>query len=341
MGLRLGRTIAVIIALGALAGAGYWGWLWYQVPTVETVRPVRGPAVQAVYATGIVEPVHWAKVTPFLRGRIAMICNCEGKAVRKGELLARLDDREARADIAALEAREKFLANEVKRYSRLLERRVTSTQAYERASSDHAQVRAAIRGARQRVGHHNLRAPMDGMVLRTDGEVGEIAEPGQVLFWVGKPKPLWVVGEVDEEDIPLVRIRQSVLIKADAFPDRALDGTVARITPKGDPITKNYRVRIALPPSSPLMIGMTTELNVIVQKVENALLVPAEALTGDHVWEVREGRAFARKVTVGIRGAERVQIIAGLGEDDAVILAPAGLSDGARVRLVAPPGGAP
>ncbi len=332
--MRVGRTLTVIVVLGALAGAGYAGWLWTRVPAVETARPVRGPAVQAIYATGVVEPVHWAKVTPFLRGRIAKMCSCEGKAVRAGELLARLDDREARAEIAELDAREKFLASEVARYRRLLERRVTSSQAYERATSDHAQVRAAIRAARQRLDDLNLRAPMDGVVLRSDGEVGEVAEPGQVLFWVGKPKPLWVVGEVDEEDIPQVRIGQDVLIKADAFPGRDLAGTVARITLKGDPINKNYRVRIALPPASPLMIGMTTELNVIVRRVQNALLVPADAVTDGRVWLVADDRAHVRNVTVGIRGGQRIEITAGLGETDIVILAPpAGLKDGAKVRL--------
>ncbi len=332
--MSLGKTLTIIVVLGALAGGGYFGWQQFRAPAVETARPVRGPAVHAIYATGVVEPVHWAKVTPFLRGRIASLCNCEGKAVRAGELLARLDDREARAELAELDAREKFLASEVTRYRRLTARRVTSSQAYERATSDHAQVRAAIRAARLRLDDLSLRAPMDGVVLRSDGEVGEVAEPGQVLFWVGKPKPLWVVGEVDEEDIPQVRIGQNVLIKADAFPGRDLAGTVARITPKGDPITKNYRVRIALPPASPLMIGMTTELNVIVRRVANALLVPADAVADGRVWLVVGGRATARQVTVGIKGGQRFEITAGLGENDTVILAPpAGLQDGVKVRV--------
>ncbi len=332
--MSLGKSLTVIVVLGVLAGGGYFGWQKLGAPTVETARPVRGPAVQAIYATGVVEPVHWAKVTPFLRGRIASLCNCEGKAVRTGELLARLDDREARAELAELDAREKFLASQVERYRRLVARRAASSQAFERATSDHAQVRAAIRAARQRLDDLNLRAPMDGVVLRSDGEVGEVAEPGQVLFWVGKPKPLWVVGEVDEEDIPQVRIGQDVLIKADAFPGRDLAGTVARITLKGDPINKNYRVRIALPPASPLMIGMTTELNVIVRRVANALLVPADAVADGRVWLVVEGRATAREVTVGIKGRQRFEITAGLGETDTVILAPpAGLQDGAKVRL--------
>ena len=66
-------------------------------------------------------------------------------------------------------------------------------------------------------------------------------------------------------------------MKADAFPGRALEGSVGQITPKGDPVQKTYRVRIALPDDTPLMIGMTIEANIIIAE-RPAVLVPARAL---------------------------------------------------------------
>jgi len=330
------RTIfaSVILVVATAVAAGYY---WYRIPTVTVVAPTTGPAVQAVYATGVVEPVYWAKVAPLTRHRIAEICACEGKAVSKGELLARLDDREERARLAELDARAEFLAAEVTRYRRLLERRVVSSQAYERAVSEHGQIRAAIAAAKERLRQLDLRAPLDGIVLRKDGEVGEVAAPEDVLFWVGQPRPLWVVAEVDEEDIPRVADGQQVLIRADAFPSRILGGTVTRITPKGDPINKNYRVRIALPDDTPLKIGMTTEINILVRRVENALLVPAEAVAGDSVWIVRDGVASRRKVETGIRGDGKIQVTGGLTAADRIVAAPPeGLADGGRVRVRRP-----
>lgn len=332
--MRRGRTLLflVLLAAGAAGGAAYLEY--YAVPEVSLARPARGPAVQAVYATGVVEPVQWAKVTPLVRGRIVELCACEGASVEKGAVLARLDDKEARAELAELEARERFLAQDATRLRQLYEQRVATPQAYERALSDHAQAVATISAARERIDRYTLRTPMAGTVLRQDGEVGEVVDAGQVLFWVGRPKPLWVVAEVDEEDIPLVRPGQGTLIKADAFPGRALEGAVAQITPKGDPLTKSYRVRIALPDDTPLLIGMTVELNVIVRTVEDALLVPSGALSGRQVFVVEEGRAVPRPIETGIKGVERVQVTAGLGEEDLVIAdPPAGLRPGARVRV--------
>jgi RND family efflux transporter MFP subunit len=323
------RILILLLAVAAGA-AGYW---WLSPPVVDSVRPTRGSAVEAVYATGVVEPVTWAKVTTVVRGRIVDLCKCEGEWVRRGHFLARLDDDEPRARLAEIEARSRFLERDVARYAKLFENRTISLQTYERVKSQYDELAATIAALRERVADYTVRAPMDGLVLRQDGEIGEVAEPGDILFWVGQPLPLWIVADIDEEDIPRVRVGQAVLIKADAFPGQALAGTVKEITPKGDPVTKSFRARIGLPDDTPLRIGMTTEVNVIIRKEEGALLVPADAVVDGRVFVLGEGRVHERHPVFGIFGSASVQVLSGLDEKDAVVVAPpAGLADGARVR---------
>lgn len=330
------RLSTIVVTVVLLAAGGFTaGTLWWQsIPEITIGTPNRGPAVQAVYATGNVEPVHWAKVTPLQRGRIVELCKCEGEAVEKGAFLARLDTGELEAQVRELEAREQFLKDEVARYRSLWEKRTISRQAYERVQSDHDQSRAAVAAARERVEDLLLRAPMDGTVLRRDGEVGEVVDAGEVLFWVGRPLPLWIVAEVDEEDIPLVTVGQKTLVKADAFPDRILEGTVGQITPKGDPVNKSYRVRVRLPDDTPLRIGMTTEVNIVVAEKPDTLLVPASAVRENRVLLARDGFAQVLEVGLGIRGDEAVEVTSGLDGDEPLILgAPADLVDGARIRI--------
>ena len=100
---------------------------------------------------------------------------------------------------------------------------------------------------------------MDGTVLKEDGEVGDIVEPGTILYRIGLEKPLWVVAEVNEEDIPRVQVGQKVLLP-DAFANQVLPGLVKQITPAGDPIAKTFRVRIGLPDDTPLRVGMIITL---------------------------------------------------------------------------------
>jgi RND family efflux transporter MFP subunit len=326
-------TMALLVVLVA-AGATAW---WRAAPEVTLAHPSRGSAVQAVYATGTVEPVQWAKVTPLVRGRIVELCKCEGEDVKRGDFLARLDTGEAEAEISELKARVQYLAEDVERYRALLARGTVSRQSFDRAVSDHDQARAALAAARERRDNLILRAPMAGTVLRRDGEVGEVVDPGQVLFWVGQATPLWIVAEVDEEDIPVVAAGQKTLIKADAFPDRELTGTVGQITPKGDPVSKAYRVRIDLPADTLLLIGMTTEINIVAAEKADALLVPTTAVARGAVFVVEDDRLSARPVTIGIRGDDRTEIESGLSGNERVVVGAAGLEAGTRVRIAGEP----
>ena len=290
----------------------------------------------AVYATGPVEPVRSAKVTSLFRSRIVELCYCEGKPVAKGDMLARLDDKEVRAQLLELKAREDFTKRELSRATELIGRGVATTQTYERASTDLRQVQALISVVMERLENYTITAPMDGIVLRWDGEIGEIAEPGQILFRVGVPKPLQVVAEVNEEDIPRIATDQRVLLRTDAFPGQQLEGTVREITPMGDPVAKTYRIRIALPEDTPLQVGMSVEANVVVRQKPNALLVPADAVQGSTVVVIQGDRAARRQVEIGIRGTRAVEILAGLAEGERVASpAAADLADGSRVRVIA------
>lgn len=324
-------TIGVLIVLGAIA---FWAVSTATKRESVTIAQVtRGPAIEAVYATGVVEPVHWAKVAPTIVGRITEIAARDGTKVKRGQVLLKLDDTEARAELARREARLRFTKEEVDRYAELAKRSIASQQAYERARSEQLQAIAAVAAARQRLRDYTLYSPLDGVVLRQDGEVGETIKAGDIVAWVGKPTPLRIIAEVDEEDIPLVRVAQSAILTADAFGKRIFKAKVIEITPKGDPISKNYRVRLSLPERTPLHIGMTTEVNIIVRKAEQALIIPFTALRGGSVFVVEQGRARQRAVKTGIVGQTHVQVTGGLKLGERVVAdPPKTLKDGARIK---------
>lgn len=224
MRLRYALTAVTLLALLVLLGLYF---LSAARPAVSVKQPSRGPAVEAVYATGTVEPVQWVKVAPRIVARIDEILASEGDRVTEGQVLARLDDREERANVAQLEARVAFLRTELARLRRLGEEHITR-QSYEQAESELRQAKAALDAAQHLLSEMTIRSPMDGVVLHQEGEVGEIVDKRQVLFWVGQIRPLRVSAEVDEEDIPPVREGQRTLIKADAFPGEILEGPGCR-----------------------------------------------------------------------------------------------------------------
>lgn len=331
------RWITLAVVAAVIAVVAFWG-LGFGRVEVAVVSPHRGTAAEIVYATGAVEPVRWSKVTSLVRNRISETCDCEGKQVAKGDVLARLEDREVRAQLGELRAREEFATRELSRTRELRLRQIATPQALERISSELSQIQSLIAALNEKIAEYTIRAPMDGIVLRKDGEVGEIVEAGQVLFRVGNPKPLQVVAEVNEEDIPRVNVGQRVLFRTDAFPERTLEGKVREITPMGDPVAKTYRVRINLPGDTPLVIGMSVEANVVAREKAGALLLPAEAIQAGIVMAVEGSRLRKRSIVTGIRGTRAVEIVSGLAEMDRVVSPyPASLKEGRSVSARAIP----
>lgn len=308
---------ALGLALAALAL-----WRWHSFNHHETVTSKRGAAVQAVYATGEVEPVYWADVATQVPGRVIAVWAQDGQEVKKGDILAQLDDTVEASQLHEFIARLDYLEKERKRLEQLSKRDVASRRAYEQVVSDYNAVQAQITAQTHVIERMRVTAPLDGVILRRDVEPGEVVTLSDSIFWVGKLKPLRITAEVDEEDIPLVKTGQKALIKADAFADQPVEGMVGDITPKGDPVNKNFRVRIALPGHSPLMIGMTVEVNIITREEKNALLVPASSVIEDHVWIQDRHAIRKRKIKTGIRNDQYVQILDGLSGNETLILNP-------------------
>lgn len=310
------RLIFIFITLILLIG-GYR--LLSPSQQVATVLPHRGQAVQAVYATGEVEPKEWAELSAKVAGQVVTLKVDEGDTVKAGDTLAELDDTVERAELVAHRARISFLASEMERYRKLMKMDFASRQRYEQAQSEYNAITAAARAQESLIERMHIRSPLDGVVLRREIEQGESVKQNDPVFWVGKPHPLWVTAEVEEEDIPLVQLGQKVLIKADAFPGEALEGKVSEITPKGDPVDKSFRVRVSLPEDTRLMTGMTVETNIIIREVENALLVPQSSVVDGQVW-LADGTK--RAVKTGIAGEDTVEILEGLEENDEIVLNP-------------------
>jgi RND family efflux transporter MFP subunit len=291
-----------------------------------------------VYATGNVEPLLWAKVAALQRKRIVEICRCEGREVKAGDVLARLDDDEERSVLSELEARLQRYREDAARLKGLYERNVTARTTYEEKETQVREYEARVAAQKERIDLLKLKAPMDGIVLRRDGEVGEIAGTGtsDVLLWVGQPRPLRVVAEVNEDDIPRVKVGQKALLRHEGHSGGPLEATVDAVTPKGDPLTKTFRVYLTLPDDTPLKVGMSVEANIIVAEARNVLLVPSEALSGKTVEVVVNGRAVRRTVETGIRGTRMTEIHSGL-EAQEVVVSPfrPEIADGGRIRPAA------
>ncbi len=330
-----------VLAVLAVAGVG-GTYLKYpdlfRPPNVTTAVAILAPVSEAIYGTGTVEPERWAKVVPLQRRRLVELCRCEGQAVKVGQVLGRQDDAEEKSALHELEINHEQIERDLNRAEKDRDKNDAAKTEYERRSTQFEESKSRISAQKVRIDALVLRAPLDGMVLRRDGEVGEIVGPTDVLFWVGPPTPMQVVAEINEEEITRIVAGQKAFLRSEAFPDQSLRATVSQITPKGDPTRKTFRVYLLLPRDTPLRIGMTVEVNIIYREKSAAVVVPAEAVTGNAVQIVDDGKIQRIPISVGIRGSRNVEIIGNVSKDT-VVLSPAraDLADGTRVHVANAP----
>jgi RND family efflux transporter MFP subunit len=329
------RRILLIAALLPFAGGAWYAYAnFWRTQPVTTAIAVQAPVSEAIFGTGTVEPERWAKVVPLQRRRLLELCSCEGQAVKADQVLGRQDDAEERSALHELEVNNEQLVRDLARAEKNRSNSDAAQKDYEQRWTQLEESKSRIAAQKVRIEQLVLRAPLDGMVLRRDGEVGEIAGPTDVLFWVGPPAPMQVIAEINEEEINRIAVGQKALLHSEAFPDRALRATVSQITPKGDPTHKTFRVYLSLPQDTPLRIGMSVEANIIVREKAQAIVVPTEAIADDAVQVVNNSRIQRLPIRLGVRGSRNVEIIGDVTRGMAV-LSPArpDLADGTLVHV--------
>lgn len=323
-----------------LAAVAMGWWLWPAQVEVATVQ--RGPAIEAVYATGVVEPTVQIPVAPRAGARLVAWTVDEGATVRRGQVLARLEAEDLERTVQEMAAREQLARSNLQRTEQLVAQQFLSPAELDRTRIEWRAAQAALQRAQAQRDYTQLVAPADGVVLRRDGERGQFIPAGQTVYTLACCAPLRVAAEVDEEDIARVRVGMPVVLRSDALPDRVHDGKVAEITPKGDPVARSYRVRIRFDDAASFDVlgnsgvrsGMTMDANLIVGRRDDALLVPTRALQGSRVWVVADGRLQRRDVVLGVKGTERTEVVKGLAEGERLVVSPVdGLRDGARASV--------
>ena len=314
-------------------------------PLVRTTAPRWGPLAEGVYATGVVEPLAWAKVRTEAGGRLIALARAEGQDVAAGDLLAQIDDQKQRARMAEIESRLRYLEAERLRQRALVGGGAASRKTLELLQSEFDQAVAQRTMAAEALRQSRVTAPIAGRVLRREGRVGEVVDPGTLLFWIGSPRDRLIVAQIDEEYFPRVELGQRAFASADAHPGRSFPGRVIERTPFGDSDQRSYRIRIALDaapgaadPAEALALGMTVEVNVVVRSADRVLLVPRAAIAGSGLWVVDAGLAVHRPIRIGLRGRDLVEVREGLSGDEEIVLdPPVSLVGGARVRALRVP----
>ena len=330
--------------------------------TVEATTTKRLAVAERVMVVGNLIGAVTVDVVPKVSGRLEAVAVRLGDSVRKGQLLATLEDRELREQVRQTEAsldvskatvrqREADLKNaqsNLERTRNLFTRNLIARQTLDDAEArydaavaqvDLARAQAAQAGARLeelRINLSNTRilSPVDGYVGSRRLDPGAFVGTNSAFLSVVDIHFVRLVANLVEKDLRRIVLDMPAKVEVDAYPGEVFTGRVARLAPVLDPATRTAQMEVEVPnPASRLKPGMYARVQFVVLERADALTVPRNAMVeidGARGVFVAEGKtARFRPVTSGIIDGDAVEITDGLADNSTVItLGSASLRDG-------------
>lgn len=277
-----------------------------------------------------------ARIEAKIAGRIAQMHVVPGQAVKKGELLARLDAQEIRSKLDQALAVHQQAEGDLNRFTTLLEQSAATQAEFDAVQARARVAEAAVKEAQAMLGNADLAAPFDGVVTRKLADVGEMATPGRPLIDMEDPAHLRLEADIPEAIIGVVKFGAIMPVRV---PNVAgdLHGTVSEIAPTADPNSRTFRVKLDLSSGAGLRSGQFARVAVPLSET-TALRVPASALVRRGqlhlVFVVVDKHAVMRLVKAGKRIGDEIEIASGLSSGESVVIEnAASLIDGQPVEF--------
>ena len=370
---RRWRKPAIALLLAALAGGG-----WYAF--AGKGQPARAPAAKAapkatvfelaqndvvtvearelalrLPLSGSLAPLAQATVKSKVSGVVLETTVREGMSVQAGQVIARLDDADARARVAQQSAALKeanarlALATKNEANSRaLLAQNYISQNSFDTTRNSVELAQAAVDAARAQLdlarialNDTTIRAPLSGVVSKRFVQAGEKLSPDSPVMAIVDLEHLTLDAQVPASDIPRVQVGQDVRFRVDGFDAREFTGKVARINPAAETGSRAMLVYISVANTDgALRAGMFAKGQITTDKSSARPIVPLAALRKDGqrdvVYRVDGGKVVAQPVELGMRNEDEglAEVTGGLDAGAVLLAVPLdGVKPGTQVKL--------
>lgn len=326
------------------------------VVTVETARIRRGQIIQRISAPGSLVARRESLIGPEVQGRIQRVHVSEGDRVEAGAPLFEIDPkpyefalRRVEATLDRMRAERRQIEAELGRAEELRKKNVGAEQAAERlanavdvARSGEREAVEALAMARRNLEHTVVRAPYTGSVAKRLADEGTTAlvQPQTIVIVFQETSELEAHAMIPEVHLAAIQVGDAALLHVDGLP-LPIEAQVTAVGDTIDHATRTYLVVMEVPnPDHRLKAGVFARVEISPQAKSRVILVPREALRSEDgrtsVLSVKDGRAVATPVKVGIVGEDAAEVLRGVHEGDEVIVGDAArtLGPGMRVQVV-------
>ena len=310
---------------------------------VEVVSVARRDISSFIETNGVLEAENEVDIVARVSGPIVDLRVEEGMTVEEGQLLARLDELEYRAqlEINRVALEEAKLAYE--RAEALQRERLISAEEYQQALSNYDIARAQLEASRIQLDYAEIRAPFDGLIINRYVHFAEQVSANTPLFRISDFDPLLCPIQVPERELPQLRVGQNAYLTVEAWSDERFDAAVLRISPVVNAETGTIKVTLEVDHQGKLRPGMFARVFIETAVRRDALVIPKAALSlesiGDTVYVADGGLASRREVGLGFTEGDFIEVTSGVSENESVVVVGQdGLSEGTPIQILSADG---
>lgn len=278
---------------------------------------------ELIYSTGSLLPDEEVDLAFETSGKIVAIYFDEGRTVKEGELLAKINDKPLQAQLLKLQAQKKLVTEREFRQRQLLDRDAISRESYDQVATELQSIEADIMLVEARIAETELRAPFSGTIgLRMISE-GAFATTQTKIVRLVKIRPLKIEFSIPERYSGEITPGFPLTFQVDGFAE-PFDAKVYAIAPQVDMNTRTILVRAMYANTNEeLKPGRFASIKARLSEIENAVSIPTQALiaemSGEKVFIYENGKAKEVKVSTGLRTESHIQIRTGLSFGDTLL----------------------
>jgi membrane fusion protein, multidrug efflux system len=257
-------------------------------------------------------------------GKVTEILFEEGKRVKKGSVLLKINDAELQATLKKNLLKEELAKDKEFRARQMLEKQLTSQQEYDVILNDLNTAKADVDYINAQIAKTEIKAPFDGTVGLRSVSIGSYITPQIPVASLQSINPIKIDFAVPQKYVAEVNEGKEIEFKLPNI-NKIFNGKIYAVEPKIDQTTRTILARAIAPNNYGLLSpGAYVEIDIVLANIKNALMLPSDAIVpdiqGEKVFLYKNGKAVSKIVTIGIRDESNIQIVSGIGVGDTVIV---------------------
>ena len=308
---------------------------------VETAAVVRGPISSFLSFNTTLETEASVDIYPQTTGQVETLFAEEGRIVKAGDPLLKIEDSELRIDAEETRVNFEQLQRNFGRSEDLFNRKLVNKQDHETQKFQFDQARLRFERATLRHSYATVRAPFDGVIVSRETQIGARVAAGTKVFSMIKLDDIVARVFVPGRYLAIVAADQPAVVTSEFLPDKSFKGWVKRISPVIDPKSGTFKVTVGVRGDKPTELppGLFVGVRVITDTRPNAVLVPKRAVVYEggerYVFTVTNDLASKRKLVAGFEDPQNIEAVSGIEPGaEVIVVGHSGLKDGASVRAV-------